>query len=77
MALAPILQEVEPVGRWFEVHISRNQRNVSLSYSEPDEHLEENNKDKKESSSSSSDSEDERYLLTLDPKEWKVFSLSM
>ena len=77
MGLAPILQEVEPVGRWFEAHISRNQRNVSLSYSEPDEHLEENNEDKKESSSSSSDSDDERYLLTLDPKEWKVFSLSM
>ena len=77
MPSAPILQEVEPVGRWFEAHVSRNQRNVSLSQSEPDEHSEENNEDKKESSSSSSDSEDERYLLTLDPKEWKVFPCSM
>lgn len=71
---APVLQEVEPVGRWFEAYISRSRKNVSLSNSEPgdDEHLEENVEDKKESSSSSSDSEDERYLLTLDPKEWKV-----
>ncbi|CAB4005179.1 dnaJ homolog subfamily C member 2 isoform X1 [Paramuricea clavata] len=68
---APVLQEVEPVGRWFEAYVSRSRKNVSLSNSEPDERSEENNEDKKESSSSSSDSEDERYLLTLDPKEWK------
>jgi DnaJ family protein C protein 2 len=72
ISAAPVLQEVEPVGRWFEAYVSRSRKNVSLSNSEPDERSEENNEDKKESSSSSSDSEDERYLLTLDPKEWKV-----
>jgi DnaJ family protein C protein 2 len=74
ISTAPILQEVEPVGRWFEAYVSRNRKNISLSNSEPDEHSEENDKDNKESSSSSSDSEDERYLLTLDPKEWKVMT---
>ena len=74
ISTAPILQEVEPVGRWFEAYVSRNRKNISLSNSEPDEHSEENDKDNKESSSSSSDSEDERYLLTLDPKEWKVIT---
>ena len=69
---APVSQEFEPVGRWFEAYISRTRKNVSLSNSEPDEHSEKNDDDKKETSSSSSDSEDERYLLTLDPKEWKV-----
>jgi DnaJ family protein C protein 2 len=68
------LEEVEPVGRWFEAYVSRSRKNTSLSNSELDEHCEENNEDSKESSSSSSDSEDERYLLTLDPKEWKVIS---
>ena len=68
---APVLQEVEPVGRWFEAYVSRSRKNTSLSTSELDEHSEENHGDSKDSSSSSSDSEDERYLLTLDPKEWK------
>ena len=72
ISTASVLQEVEPVGRWFEAYVSRSRKTTSLSTSEPDEQPEENNDDSKESSSSSSDSEDERYLLTLDPKEWKV-----
>lgn len=75
ISTAPILQEVEPVGRWYEAYISRSRRNASLSNSEHGENSNESNLDKKESSSSSSDSEDERYLLTLDPKEWKVMSM--
>ena len=70
---APVLQEVEPVGRWFEAYLSRSKREITYSNSEQTGEGISDEDDKKDAcSSSSSDSEDERYLLTLDPKDWKV-----
>nr|XP_002739518.2 PREDICTED: dnaJ homolog subfamily C member 2-like [Saccoglossus kowalevskii] len=65
---APVCLKVEPVGRWYQAYISRRHHRRTLSHTED------------YNSSSSSDysdddiiteDEDETFLLTLDPKEWK------
>ncbi|XP_077986160.1 dnaJ homolog subfamily C member 2-like [Glandiceps talaboti] len=65
---APISVKVEPVGRWYQAYITRRHHKKTLSHSEADY------------TSSSSDEEEnddfieeenEAFLLSLDPGEWK------
>ncbi|XP_070558793.1 dnaJ homolog subfamily C member 2-like [Ptychodera flava] len=64
---APVCVKVEPVGRWFQAYVSRRHHRRTLSHTDD------------YSSSGSSDisddealeDEDEAFLLSLDPKEWK------
>lgn len=63
--------QVEPVGRWFEAFVKRRNRNASTSFQELE--------DKKELSEESEDEElqleEFPMLKTLDPKDWKVFTM--
>lgn len=71
LLIASVLCQVEPVGRWFEAFIKRRNINVSSSFQELE--------DEKELSEESGDEElqleEFPMLKTLDPKDWKVFSL--
>ena len=70
-AIAPSSLRFEPVGRWFEANIHRRQHGLSSHHS---------SSSASSSASSeggySSDEEDHRFLLTLDPTDWKVTLLS-
>lgn len=72
LCTASVQVQVEPVGRWFEAYVRRRNRSTSASFQELEEEEE-----------SSEESEDEEFhleecpmLRTLDPKDWKVSSLS-
>lgn len=65
--IAPSSLRFEPVGRWYEANIHRRQHGLSSHHS---------SSSASSSASSeggySSDEEDHRFLLTLDPTDWKV-----
>lgn len=66
-AIAPSSLRFEPVGRWYEANIHWRQHGLSSHHS---------SSSASSSASSeggySSDEEDHRFLLTLDPTDWKV-----
>ena len=67
VAIASSSLQFEPVGRWYEANIHRRQHGLSSHHS---------SSSASSSASSeagySSDEEDHRFLLTLDPTDWKV-----
>ena len=69
ITLAPVSLKFEPVGRWYEAHINRRHHTLSSYHS-----VGSGSSDSLSSSDESLDSEeeDDSFLLTLDPKEWKV-----
>uniref|UniRef100_H2ZV09 DnaJ homolog subfamily C member 2 n=2 Tax=Latimeria chalumnae TaxID=7897 RepID=H2ZV09_LATCH len=64
---ASVLFQVEPVGRWFEAFIKRQNRDVSASFQE----LEDEQELSEESEDEELQLEEYSVLKTLDPKDWK------
>lgn len=64
--------QVEPVGRWFEAYVKRRNRNTSASFQE----LEEEEVSSEESEDEEFQLEEYPMLRTLDPKDWKVVTVS-
>lgn len=64
---------MEPVGRWFEAYVRRRNRTTSASFVEL--------VDEEESSEESEDEEfqieEDPMIRTLDPKDWKVKTLTL
>ncbi|XP_054655832.1 dnaJ homolog subfamily C member 2 [Dunckerocampus dactyliophorus] len=64
---ASVQVQVEPVGRWFEAYVKRQNRNASTSFQE----LEEEEESSEESDDEEFQLEEHPMLRTLDPKDWK------
>ncbi|XP_032218836.2 dnaJ homolog subfamily C member 2 [Nematostella vectensis] len=64
---AHVVQAVEPVGRWYEAYITRRQHSTSSHHSLGSDSDDSSSSDE----SLDSETEDDAFLLTLDPKEWK------
>nr|XP_057922149.1 dnaJ homolog subfamily C member 2 [Doryrhamphus excisus] len=64
---ASVQVHVEPVGRWFEAYVKRQNRNASTSFQE----LEEEEESSEESDDEEFQLEEHPMLRTLDPKDWK------
>lgn len=60
---------MEPVGRWFEVFCTRRRHKQSLSQHS----LQSSSSEEEEDGLDEELENDEDYLKTLDPKDWKVF----
>lgn len=65
---APSLLRIEPVGRWYEAYVRRQQHGFRSHHSSSG-----SSSSSASEGSLSSDEEDEDFLLSLDPSEWKVW----
>lgn len=63
---APFSLRIEPVGRWYEAYVRRQQHGFRSHHSSSG-----SSSSSASEGSLSSDEEDEDFLLTLDPSEWK------
>lgn len=65
--IAPSSLRFEPVGRWYQANIHRRQHGLSSHHSSSSA-----SSTASSEGGYSSDEEDHRFLLTLDPTDWKV-----
>ena len=63
---------VEPVGRWFEAFCTRRRHKQTLSHNS----LHSSSDDEEEEDLNDEFEDDEEYLKTLDPKDWKVMAFT-